>query len=185
LDKRQILKSLVSYTQAGQRERALDMCRQAAVLFPDDAHLQSLIADLSERLGLAGPEPVLVAASAPAPAVEAEAAAPAGAEEGGDGAEARSRAIMDQAVRKRMDRQGGGSMEAVMQSSRRISDVLHEATTKHMDEDVEAMLATVRRYLDQNLYPEAMRLCQKISAQDPDNGQVKALLVEIYRRRGQ
>jgi uncharacterized protein HemY len=108
------------------------------------------------------------------------------AAEAEDSAEARSRAIMDQAVRRRMGRQGGGdSMEAVMQSSRRISDVLKEATTKHMDEDVEAMLATVRRYLDQNLFPEAMRLCQKVSAQDPDNAQVKALLVEIYRRRGQ
>jgi two-component SAPR family response regulator len=76
-------------------------------------------------------------------------------------------------------------MEAVMQSSRRISDILHEATTKHMEEDVETMLATVRRYLNQDLFPEAMRLCQKIQAQDPDNEQVKGLLVEIYRRRGQ
>jgi hypothetical protein len=185
LDKRQLLKSVVEHTQAGRWDRALEECRQAAALFPDDAHIRSLVSGLMERMSLA----VL---AGPAPAREAKAAtqappAPAAVEAPviGD-AEARSRALMEEAVRRRVERQNSGddSMAAVMQSSRRISDVLHAATTKHMEEDVEALITAARKCLSQDLLPEALRLCQKVTAQDPENEQVKALLVEIYRRKG-
>jgi len=100
--------------------------------------------------------------------------------------ESRRRAFLDEAVRRRMARQSGGgeARAAVMKNSRRISDVLHAATTRHLDEDIDAMLATARRYLRQDLLVDAMRLCQKIALKEPDNEKVKELLKEIYQRKG-
>jgi hypothetical protein len=46
------------------------------------------------------------------------------------------------------------------------------------------MLETAKRYLKQDLLLDAMRICQTISAKDPDNEKVKALLKEIYVRKG-
>jgi hypothetical protein len=100
--------------------------------------------------------------------------------------EARRRAFLAEAARRRVARQSGGgdAKAAVLKNSRRISDVLHAATTRHLDEDVDAMLNTVRRYLRQDLLLDAMRLCQKIAEKEPDNEKVKALLKEIYQRKG-
>ena len=99
----------------------------------------------------------------------------------------RKKAFLDEAMRRRTARQavgGGDAKAAVLKNSRRISDVLHAATTKHLDQDVEAMLETAKRYLKQDLLLDAMRICQTISAKDPDNEKVKALLKEIYVRKG-
>jgi hypothetical protein len=178
LDKRQILKSIVVHTQAGHWDRALDECRQAAILFPDDSHIRYLIAGFSARVSAA---PVAAQAGG-RPAADAPAAQ---AIQGTPEAEDSSRAFLDEAVRRRVERQGGGAdMATVMASSQRISDVLHAATTMHMDEDVDAMIASARTCLNQDLLFEAMRLCQKIAAQDPENEQMKVLLKEIYRRKG-
>jgi hypothetical protein len=182
LDKRQILKSIVAQCQAGQWNLALEECRHAAALFPGDVNILYLLSGLAAHLSVAPAEqPQAGAAAAPA----APAAAPEPAQVLGE-AEARSRALMEEAVRRRVERQGAGgdSMAAVMQSSRRIADVLHAATTKHIEEDVDALLVAAQKCLSQDLLPEAMRLCQKIVAQDPENEPVKALLVEIYRRKG-
>ena len=180
MDKREILKTIVAHGQAGQWERALDECRRAAMQFPDDPQVRTLLSGLADRL-----------AAVPVPVFEGVASAPASApapphENHAEDTEARTRAFMEEAARRRQERQDGmgDSMAAVMQNSRRISDVLHEATTKHLVEDVEAMLTTVRGYLAQDLLPEALRLCQKIAALEPDNEQMKALLKEVYRRRG-
>jgi hypothetical protein len=99
--------------------------------------------------------------------------------------EERRRLFLAEAVKRRQARQGGGDMKAaVVKNSRRISDVLHAATTKHLSQDVEAMLETARRYLRQDLLLDAMRICQTIAQTDPENEKVKALLKEIYERKG-
>jgi hypothetical protein len=101
--------------------------------------------------------------------------------------EGRKQAFLDEALKRRGMRSGVSGSEdkqKVMQASRRISDVLHAATTKHIEQDVEAMLETARRYLAQDLLLDAMRLCQKIAATDPQNDKVKTLLKEIYVRKG-
>ena len=61
--------------------------------------------------------------------------------------------------------------------------MLHAATTRHLDEDVDAMLNTVRATCART-FLDAMRLCQKIAEKEPDNEKVKALLKEIYQRKG-
>jgi hypothetical protein len=101
--------------------------------------------------------------------------------------ESRKQAFIDEALKRRGMRTGGASSEdrlKVLQASRRISDALHAATTKHLEQDVEGMLDTARRYLQQDLLLDAMRLCQKIAAIDPQNEKVKALLKEIYVKKG-
>ncbi|HTB23602.1 MAG TPA: hypothetical protein VK914_12975 [bacterium] len=179
MDKRQILKSIVAQCQAGQWNLALDECRKAAVLFPGDVNILYLLSGLAAHLSVA-PEAQSQAEAAPVPPLPLTPAPVLGE------AEARSRALMEEAVRRRVERQGAGgdSMAAVMQSSRRIADVLHAATTKHIEEDVDALLVAAQKCLSQGLLPEAMRLCQKIVAQDPENEPVKALLLEIYQRKG-
>jgi hypothetical protein len=99
--------------------------------------------------------------------------------------EERRRVFLAEAVKRRQARQGGGDQKAaVLKNSRRISDVLHAATTKHLTQDVEAMLETAKRYLKQDLLLDAMRICQTIAQSDPENEKVKALLKEIYERKG-
>ena len=46
------------------------------------------------------------------------------------------------------------------------------------------MLETATRYLKQDLLLDAMRICQKIAVTDPQNEKVKALLKEIYIKKG-
>ena len=98
----------------------------------------------------------------------------------------RRQSFLEQAMKRRQARQGaaGDERSAVLRNSRKISDVLHAATTKHLGEDVDAMLETAKRYLKQDLLLDAMRICQKIAEKDPDNEKVKALLKEIYVRKG-
>src|SRR5262245_52121470 len=45
-DKRQLLKSAYNYAQAGQWDRALDEYRRIIRLFPDDAAVHSMVADI-------------------------------------------------------------------------------------------------------------------------------------------
>jgi hypothetical protein len=98
----------------------------------------------------------------------------------------RRQSFLQEAMKRRQARQGaaGDERTAVNRASRKISDVLHAATTKHLGEDVEAMVETAKRYLKQDLLLDAMRICQKIAEKDPDNEKVKALLKEIYVRKG-
>jgi len=192
VDKRQVLKVIVAHSQAGAWVEAQEICLQAAQQFPDDAGLRTLLDGLSVRASLfavreALPNAPVVVASAPVLGVSDVAVlAPVPPPASPLDPEASSRAFLDEAVRRRIDREGMGadSMTAVMQNSRRISDVLHAAATRHMDEDVEALLAAARTCLGQDLLQEAMRLCQKVTAQDPENEQVKVLLRDIYRRKG-
>jgi tetratricopeptide (TPR) repeat protein len=51
VDKRHLLKSAYNYTQAGQWDRALDEYRKITRLFPDDANIHSMIADLLSKRG--------------------------------------------------------------------------------------------------------------------------------------
>ena len=98
----------------------------------------------------------------------------------------RRQAFLQEAMKRRLARQGaaGDEKTAILRNSRKISDVLHAATTKHLGEDVDAMLETAKRYMKQDLLLDAMRICQKIAEKDPDNEKVKALLKEIYVRKG-
>ena len=98
----------------------------------------------------------------------------------------RRQSFLQEAMKRSQARQGGAGEErsAVMRTSRKISDALHAATTKHLGEDVELMLETAKRYMKQDLLLDAMRICQKIAEKDPDNEKVKALLKEIYVRKG-
>jgi hypothetical protein len=98
----------------------------------------------------------------------------------------RRQSFLQEAMKRRQARQGAAGEErsAVLRTSRKISDALHAATTKHLGEDVEAMLETAKRYLKQDLLLDALRICQKIAEKDPDNERVKALLKEIYVRKG-
>lgn len=100
--------------------------------------------------------------------------------------DARKQSMLDEAIRRRAARQAGAgeARSAVLKNSRRISDVLHAATTRHLDQDTEAQLETARRYLKQDLLLDAMRICQKIAEKEPDNEKVKALLKVIYERKG-
>lgn len=99
--------------------------------------------------------------------------------------EERRRLFLAEAVKRRQARQGGGDQKAaVLKNSRRISDVLHAATTRHLGQDVDAMMETAKRYLKQDLLLDAMRICQTIAEADPENEKVKALLKEIYQRKG-
>jgi tetratricopeptide (TPR) repeat protein len=100
--------------------------------------------------------------------------------------EARHQANLDEALKRRAARQGGGSVARAeaLSRSRRISEVLHTATTRHLDADIEGMLATARRYLAQDLLLDAMRLCQKIAEKEPENERLKLLLKDIYQRKG-
>jgi hypothetical protein len=101
--------------------------------------------------------------------------------------DARKAAAIEEALKRRSQRFGAAGTEgkqAVLKDSRRISDALHAAATKHLETDVDGMLDTARRYLQQDLLLDAMRLCQKITAADPANEKVKALLKEIYVKKG-
>jgi hypothetical protein len=99
--------------------------------------------------------------------------------------EERRRLFLAEAVKRRQARQGGGDMKAaVLKNSRRISDVLLAASNKHFSQEVDAMLETAKRYLKQDLLLDAMRICQTIADADPENEKVKALLKEIYERKG-
>ncbi len=79
---------------------------------------------------------------------------------------------------------GGDALGERLQNSRRISDVLHEAATRHLDDDVAGLLAAARAGLAQDLPAEALRLCQKVVAREPGNEEVRGLLREISRRQG-
>ena len=46
VEKRHLLKSAYNYTQAGQWDRAMEEYRKMTRLFPDDANVHSMIADL-------------------------------------------------------------------------------------------------------------------------------------------
>ena len=102
--------------------------------------------------------------------------------------EARKASLVEEALKRRGMRIGPESSredkQKVLAASRRISDALHAATTKHIEQDVEAMLDTARHYLQQDLLLDAMRLCQKIAVTDPQNEKVKELLREIYVKKG-
>jgi hypothetical protein len=100
--------------------------------------------------------------------------------------EDRKQAMLAEAISRRAARQAGAgeARSAVLKNSRRISDVLHAATTKHLDQDTEAQLETVRHYLKQDLLLDALRICQKIAEKEPDNEKVKALLKVISERKG-
>ncbi|HXC63078.1 MAG TPA: hypothetical protein VNZ67_01910, partial [bacterium] len=100
--------------------------------------------------------------------------------------ESRKQAMLEEAISRRAARQPGvgEARSAVLKNSRRISDVLHAATTKHLDQDTEAQLETVRHYLKQDLLLDALRICQKIAEKEPDNEKVKALLKVISERKG-
>jgi hypothetical protein len=100
--------------------------------------------------------------------------------------EARKQAMLGEAIVRRAARQAGAgeARSAVLKNSRRISDVLHAATTKHLDQDTDAQLETVRHYLKQDLLLDALRICQKIAEKEPDNEKVKALLKVISERKG-
>jgi colicin import membrane protein len=101
--------------------------------------------------------------------------------------EVRKQAIVEEALKRRSVRtgtSGGEEKQKIIQASRRISDALHAASTKHLESDVEGMLETAQRYMQQDLLLDAMRICQKITALDPQNEKVKALLKEIYVRKG-
>jgi hypothetical protein len=168
VDKRQVLKDIVAQTQSGDWTAALATCKAAWDRFPEDSNLKSVLDQmLAREAARAAAQPGRAASAAADP-------------------EASSRAFLEEAVRRRRDREGGGadSMHAVMQSSRRISDVLHAAATRHMSDDAEALLSAARASLAQDLPQEALRLCQKVTLLDPGNEQVKALLKEIYQRMG-
>ena len=97
----------------------------------------------------------------------------------------RKQAMLDEAARRRAARQGAGEgRSAVLKNSRRISDVLHAATTRHLGSDIDAQLEAARRYLKQDLLLDAMRLAQKMAEQEPDNVKVKELLKLILQRKG-
>jgi hypothetical protein len=98
----------------------------------------------------------------------------------------RRQSYLQEAMKRRQARQGaaGDERTAINRASRKISDVLHAATTKHLGEDVDAMIETAKRYLKQDLLLDALRICQTIAEKDPDNEKVKALLKEIYVRKG-
>ena len=100
--------------------------------------------------------------------------------------EDRKQAMLEEAISRRAARQAGAgeARSAVLKNSRRISDVLHAATTKHLDQDTDAQLETVRHYLKQDLLLDALRICQKIAEKEPDNEKVKALLKVISERKG-
>jgi len=100
--------------------------------------------------------------------------------------EARKQAMLEEAISRRAARQAGAgeARSAVLKNSRRISDVLHAATTKHLDQDTDAQLETVRHYLKQDLLMDALKICQKIAEKEPDNEKVKALLKVISERKG-
>ena len=101
--------------------------------------------------------------------------------------EARRAAAVEEALKRRSLRTDGSDVEgkqAVFKASRRISDALHAAATKHLEADVDGMLETARRYLQQDLLLDAMRICQKITVLDPTNEKVKDLLKEIYVKKG-
>ncbi len=100
---------------------------------------------------------------------------------------ARKTALVEEALKRRNARLSVGGSEdktAVMKASRRISDALHAAATKHIQEDVNAMIDTARRYMAQDLLLDAMRICQTIAAKDPDNDAVRKILKEIYVKKG-
>ncbi len=101
--------------------------------------------------------------------------------------EARKAAALEEAMKRRSARTGSAAVEerqAVLKTSRRISDALHAAATKHLETDLDGMLETAKRYLAQDLLLDAMRICQKITAMDPQNEKVKAVLKEIYVKKG-
>jgi hypothetical protein len=72
----------------------------------------------------------------------------------------------------------------VKKASRRISDAMRAASTKHMEQNLSAMIQTAHSYVRQDLLTDAMRLCQKIVEADPKNEEAKAILKEIFVKKG-
>jgi tetratricopeptide (TPR) repeat protein len=97
----------------------------------------------------------------------------------------RKKAIVEEAMHRRQARETRtGERKQVIQTSKRISEVLHKAATRHIQQDTTAMLETAKNYLKQDLLLDAMRICQQIVDADPDNEKVKEILKEIYVRKG-
>ncbi len=84
---------------------------------------------------------------------------------------------------KRLEGQGEERAE-VLKASRRISDAMKAAATKHMEQDLNAMVSTAYSYVRQDLLQDAMRMCQKIAEIDPQNQEMKGILKEIFQKKG-